>query len=322
MKIAIGFITYNSSSSKYLPDFLESLFKSLENMSRSSYLILARDNSEERLNDNQVYIEEKINKEEKLINFSWSGANIGFSKAYNIMISDAARWGADYFLMINPDVFIRQDAIEKMVSEISRNGELGSLSPKILRWDFDNKAFTDRIDSCGLTVNNSLTFTDIGQGERDSGRFDRARILGPSGAAGLFRMSALEKVKEGGTYLDEDMFMYKEDCDLSYRLFLAGYKSVLVSDAILYHDRSVSAQGGGWSNLLMNRSSKSQAVRSWSFMNQHLLYIKYYNKQSLMGKLHIIIRAGLMFFYALLRERFLLKNYLIIGKKIFKAQKS
>lgn len=315
MKIAVGFITYNSSSSKYLPHFLDSLFKSLEGLSRSSYLILARDNSEERINDNQRYIEKNINKADKLINFTWSGANIGFSKAYNIMISEAARWGADYFLMINPDIFMSSDAIEKMVSEISRNTELGSLSPKILRWDFDNRILTDYIDSCGLSVNSCLTFTDIGQGEKDDGRFDKVHILGPSGAAALFRMSALEKVKEGGTYLDEDMFMYKEDCDLAYRLFLAGYKSALVPDAIIYHDRTAAAQG------LAHRSLKSRQVRSWSFLNQHILYIKYYKQQSLRGKIGILARAGLIFIYVLFRERFLLKNYLIIGKKLADSKK-
>jgi HSP20 family protein len=85
MKIVVAFITYNEASSKYLSYFLDSLFKALENFSPSSYLILARDNSELQNNPNQEYIDNNINKSEKLINFTWSGANLGFAKAYNIM---------------------------------------------------------------------------------------------------------------------------------------------------------------------------------------------------------------------------------------------
>ncbi len=319
MKIVVAFITYNEASSKYLSYFLDSLFKALENFSPSSYLILARDNSELQNNPNQEYIDNNINKSEKLINFTWSGANLGFAKAYNIMISEATRWGADYFLMINPDTVIAPDAINKLISEINRDNSLGSVSPKILRWDFKNKKFTNYIDTCGLSLNPGFVFKDIAQGLQDDGSFDKTTIIGPSGAAALFKISALEKVKEGGHYLDEDMFMYKEDCDLAYRLFCVGYKSSLVPSALIYHDRSASASKPGLMSIFQGRNTKSRAVKSWSFLNQHLLIIKHWRQQSLSSKLQILLRSLALFAYALIFERFLLKNYLTISKKLDKG---
>lgn len=315
MKLAIGVITYNDSSAKYLPDFLGSLLVALNNLELIDWQILVRDNSEQKNNSNPEYFD-GIDKQH--ISFIWSGANLGFAKAYNLMITDAKNWGADYFLMLNPDTFIEPSAILKILAAINNDEKIASVTPKILRWDFENKKFTNYIDSCGLSVSPGLIFKDIGQGRVDDGSFDNSVIIGASGAAALFRMSALEDVKEKTGYLDEEMFMYKEDCDLAYRLFLKGYKSRLVSEAIIYHDRSASVAEPGLRGVLNSRKTKNNLVKSWSFLNQHLLIIKHWHTQNLRSKILILTRLFLMWSYALIFEPFLLKNYLIIKKKIAK----
>lgn len=320
MKIAIGFITYNTDTAKYLPYFLDSLFKSLESWPKSDFLVLARDNSDEPDNYNREYIEDVFNKEEELIKFRWSGENVGFAKSYNVMIDEAIKFEADLFLMINPDVVMTPDVLIKLVAALESDKMLGSVAPKILRWDFANLKLTNQIDTCGLMLSPGLVFTDIGQGLTDNGQFCNISILGPSGAAGLYKISALKAVKEKTGYLDERMFMYKEDCDLAYRLFLSGFSSRLVSDALVYHDRSVSADGKGLLAILKNRSGKSKQVRSWSFLNQHLLFIKFWSKQSISDKLKIIVKLGLFVIYALMKEPFLLKNYPKI-RQYYKEQK-
>jgi len=314
MKLAVGFITYNTDTAKYLPYFLDSLFKSLESLPRDQFLVLARDNSDDRDNYNYDYIKNVFNKNEVLIDFSWSGGNDGFSKSYNIMISQAKEWGAEAFLIINPDTILAPDSLEKLLAALDEDKMLGSVAPKVLNWDFTNQKLTKVIDTCGLTLRPGLIFTDIGQGLIDANQFLNLSILGPSGAAGLYRMTALSKVKEKTGYLDERMFMYKEDCDLAYRLFLLGFSSKLVSEALVYHDRSVSAKGGSLFSVLRNRREKSKQVKSWSFLNQHLLMIKFWSKQDKFSKLKIIIRGLSFSVYALIFEPFLLKNYLKIRK--------
>ncbi len=90
-------------------------------------------------------------------------------------------------------------------------------------------------------------------------------ILGPSGAAGVYRLSGLEKIKVNNQYFDELMFMYKEDCDLDYRLFLAGYKSLYVSEAVIYHDRTVFSRGENDLKVVLNRKSKNKKVKEMVF---------------------------------------------------------
>ncbi|MFZ2310208.1 MAG: glycosyltransferase [Patescibacteria group bacterium] len=316
MKLAIGVITYNDSSIKYLPDFLGSLLEALNGLESVEWQILVRDNSEQENNPNKDYFNNLTSKDH--ISFIWSGANLGFAKAYNLMISDAKEWGADYFLMINPDIFIKPNAILEMLAAINNDQKIASVTPKILRWDFANKKFTNYIDSCGLSIGSGLVFRDIGQGRVDDGSFDKSSIIGASGAAALFRMSALEDIKDDNGYLDEEMFMYKEDCDLAYRLFLKGYKSILVPQAIIYHDRSVSAVSQGLIGSIKSRKDKNKLVKSWSFLNQHLLIIKHWHAQNFKSKILILLRLIPLWGYAIVFEPFLLKNCLIIKKKIAK----
>jgi len=314
MKLAVGFITYNSATAIYLPYFLDSLFKALGAWSSEELRILAIDNSDEADNHNQDYVEEFINNNDALIDFSWSGANLGFSKSYNRMIQKAVSWGADFFLMINPDTVIDPKAINLLVAALEANSNLGSVTPKIKRWDFDKRQLTNYLDSCGLVLGAGLQFSDLGQGELDKGQYDQAEILGPSGAAALFRVSALEAVKEATGYLDERFFMYKEDCDLAYRLSRAGYKSHLVKEALIYHDRTVAVPGGGLKGRVRSRRSRSRKVRSWSFVNEHLLFFKHWSKQSFKDKIFILLKTLKMFIWALIMEPFLLKDYKKINK--------
>lgn len=314
MKIAVGFITYNTDTARYLPYFLDSLFQALNNWSLEDRLVLAVDNSDEPDNYNRQYIEEVINAELPLVDFWWSGANLGFAKSYNRMIAQAQAWGAEFFLMINPDTVINAEAINLLVKALAKETNLGSVAPKVRRWDFENLKLTNYLDTCGLGLAPGLRFRDIGQGVLDGGQFDGASIIGPSGAAALFRMSALEKTKEATGYLDERMFMYKEDCDLAYRLLKGGFSARLVPEALVYHDRTVTGTAHGVLTKIKERRKRSRQVRAWSFTNQHLLYFKHWSQQSLKEKLIITADALKMAIYALFFEQFLFKYYIKIIK--------
>lgn len=305
-KLFIGFITYGESSFKYLPFFLESLFT----QSYKDFSVVALDNSE-NFNKNSDYIIDKYPQ----IKLLKSDKNIGFARAYNKMIGEASKNGADYFLALNPDTLLEKDMLEKMLLFIEKNDSLGSLSPRVMSWDFKNKKKTDIIDTCGIELSSALSFSDIGQGEK---YFEdrKIKILGPSGAVALYRMSALEKVSENGQYFDELMFMYKEDCDLAYRLYLAGFKSDCIKDAVVYHDRTAK-KTGGLMDTFKTRRAKSRKIREWSFLNQHIIYFKYFQKQKVLDKLFVIWSILKIFVFVIIFEQFLLKQYL----KLFKIRK-
>ncbi|MDD4333184.1 MAG: glycosyltransferase family 2 protein [Patescibacteria group bacterium] len=319
-KLIIGFITYGESTAKYLPYFM----RSLDEQTFQDFEILVCDNTEVEENENREYLLKNYTD----IDFEWSGENIGFSRGYNKLIRKAVKLGAEYFLALNIDMILEPGAVKKMVEELDSDAGLGSVNAKVYRWDFKNNVKTLFIDACGIALRGGLRFVGIGQGELDKGQYDNAEILGPDGGAVMYRIDALEKIKispsyvkaseckegECSQYFDELMFMYKEDCDLAYRLFLAGYKSKCVSDAIIYHDRTAAAAGESNLEVALNRKNKSRRVKEWSFLNQHIIFLKYWRLQNRRNKIAILWYAFKMFVFAIFFERYLLKQYLKLWK--------
>ena len=130
----------------------------------------------------------------------------------------------------------------------------------------------------------------------------------------MYRLSALEKIKESNNFFDELMFMYEEDCDLAYRLKLAGYASKCVSQAIIYHDRSASAKGMSNLAVAFNRKNKARWVKEQGFKNKHIIFIKHWRTLKFAGKLQVLWFAFRMFIFALLFEQYQLKQYIVLFK--------
>ncbi len=307
MKLAVAFLCYNESSAPYLPEFLKSLDAALRRL-EAEIFVFAGDNSDRAPFINQELLSRhnlSTSFPVKLLAFD---RNLGFAAAYNRLIVAAKEAGADYFLMINPDMLLAEDMIAKLLSVLSERIDLAAACPKIYRWDFAGKRLTNIIDSCGIGLASGLRFYDLGQGREDDGRYDGMEIIGPSGAAALFRIGALEKIKERGQYFDERFFMYKEDCDLAYRLYRAGQKTALVPGAIAYHDRSSASQENLW-RTWRHWLGRSRLTRSWSFVNQHFIFVKYFRKESLFSRFIVVCRVLFMLLYSLILARFLLNSY-------------
>jgi GT2 family glycosyltransferase len=341
MKLAIGFIAYNNISAKYLPYFLPSLKEAVLRANLKDTLILSFNNSFEKKGirsdrniNNEIVKNFKKDNPSLNLEILEFGENLGFSAAYNKMIAKAKNDGYDYFLVINPDTFLEESSIKEMLKTIEEDNNIASVSPKILVWDFENNNVLNKIDSLGLSLEPGLRFKDIMQGkdDRENNKLEeicKNKIIGPSGAAGLFKIEALEKVailkknnkenkdkkekknkKDKKEYFDERFFMYKEDCDLAYRLFLNGFKCKNNFNSLIFHDRSIGDFSAN--NILTkikNRKKNSKKSRKYSFVNQHLLYIKYFKKQIFKDKIKIILRIFFLFIFSLIFEQFLLKEY-------------
>lgn len=300
-RLVIGIILYEDFTAKYLPYFLQSLKK----QTYQDFELLVFDNGEKEGDKNLAIVNDYYPQ------VKWQGVkkNLGFSRSYNFLIREANDAGAEYFLTINPDIILEPDALELLIGEIDRDDDLGSVCPKIMRWNFAKNQKTNIIDSCGIKLKSGLRFFDLGQGEVDHGQFIEPEILGPSGAAGFYRLSALEKIKENDQYFDELMFMYKEDCDLAYRLKLVGYKSKCITNALVYHDRTAQGKGENDAKVIKARRDKSRQVKEWSFLHQQIIFIKYWYLLDFADKLNAIVYELKMLVFISLFERYLLRQF-------------
>lgn len=343
-KVYIGFIAYNDYTAKYLPYFLPSLRR----QNYENIRIIALDNSATEHQDNARYIRER---HPEIKYDSTGGINLGFGRGFNRMINQARREGADYFLALNPDMIIEPDLVEKLAAALDQDDKIGAAAPMIMKWDFNavsdpeasgleagdswRGSKTDIIDSCGLKITREHSFFDAEQGSRCHTGPDNEEIFGFTGAAVMFNLHALRDVafhpgnisgikadgdlaeagNETEEYFDELMFMYKEDCDLSYRLRLAGWKIVLASKAVAYHDRTAANKGENIWQVAFNRKNKSRQVKKWSYLNHLILLCKIRHLP-----FSAPVRAATIWYqikslvFILLFEQFLLNDLFVLWK--------
>ncbi len=273
-KLTIGILLYFSK--EYLAYFLESLKK----QKGISFEILVLDNSNGESEDISCIKENYPNIK------MFFGNNLGFSKGHNFLIK---KMRGEYYACINPDMIFEEGFFKNIIEKLDKDKNAGFATGKILKWNFEeasseNCGKTNIIDSCGIGITRSHHFFDIGQTEIDEGQFDyKKEVFGASGAAAIYKKEALEDIayhlnNKGKEYFDELFFMYKEDCDLSYRLRWAGWKCLFVSEAKAYHDRTVDKKGSGFLSFIENQKSKSSKIKEWSYINHNILLYKNFSK--------------------------------------------
>lgn len=202
------------------------------------------------------------------------GYNIGFSKGHNFLFEDL---DVDFFQLVNPDLVMTETFVEEMLKPFA-DPKVGAVSGKILRYDFATKKPTNQIDSTGVVISKSGRGRDRGQHEVDSGQYDTdTNIIAVSGAAAMYRKSALEDVKYENQYFDEDFHTYWEDIDLSWRMINRGWKIKYNPMALAFHGRAASSSPGGYKKVFAfikhHRAIKPQ-IKQWNYKNHIFLFIK------------------------------------------------
>lgn len=276
MRLSVHLVTWNGA--KYVPF----LFDSLRAQTFKEWKLFILDNA------SQDGMAEAMKKE--LENFSIpskfieSKENTGFAGGHNRLFQKNK---AEYCLCLNQDMVLEPDCFEKLIKFMDEHTDVAAVSPRLMKWDFVHKIFTDVIDTLGLKVFRSRRVIEKYTGKEWSVikskmhlsfRAERFRgdtaleIFGVSGALPLFRRSALETITfADGTLFDESYHSYKEDVDVAFRLRSAGYRAYTLLDTIAYHDRSAAGpQETGDFAALKNKKAQSSWVKYHSYKN-HLM---------------------------------------------------
>ncbi len=219
--------------------------------------------------------------------------NDGFAKGNNDAIKKALEQGFDYIALFNMDTALESDCLRKMVEAVeskiplpaqagltpfTKGGDIGAVQARLMLYGEKNK-----INSLG----NVTHFLGFGYASRYGEEYKSpeppllkgAEICYPSGAAVLFKAEVLKKV---GLF-DEEFWMYNEDQDLGWRIWLAGFKCILAPEAVVYHKYEFS------------RSIKKYY---WMDRNRILSILKNYHLATLIliFPAFLVMEIGLIFF--------------------------
>ena len=213
--------------------------------------------------------------------------NLGLLKTENNAICSA---NGKYILLLNQDIYLQNDYVEKMIEVMEGDKKIGVASGKILRFCIDENNeinFSKIIDSAGMIFFCDRNVLERGQREEDTEKYEKSEtVFGVTGAAPFYRKQALEDVAVNGEYYDEDFWMYKDDVDLCWRLNLRGWKCQYHPQTLAYHARSaggisvkmrknfVTRRIGYIVHRFIKREGGSAKVRRRDFCNHYLMLVK------------------------------------------------
>jgi len=214
-KVLIVIAVYNGA--QYLRDCLSSLAKIT--YPKDNFKVLAIDDAS--TDDSAEYIKNNWPEIKLIVNKK----NIGFAAGNNLGMQYGLDHNFDYIYLLNQDTVVKPDFLEKAVEIGEKQKEIGAVQSKLLLYQDQEK-----INSIGNEIH-YLGFAFAGGYQLLDQAMVEKEITYPSGACVLLKTSAL---KEVGLF-NEEFFMYHEDTDLGWRMWLSGYKVMLAPDSIVYH---------------------------------------------------------------------------------------
>jgi GT2 family glycosyltransferase len=216
--------------------------------------------------------------------------NIGYAAAANLGIRSV---NADLVLVANADIYLDDDFNQQVLHFFSAHPQTSLLSPLILRFD------RQTIDSAGQIYSPALYPREIGFNQKLAKKRLRAReIFSVCGAATVFSRKALEKLKIGTEFYDEDFFMFWEDFDIGWRANLFGLKTFFVPHAVAYHFRSATLKKTWLSRFSLALSRPAQ-LRYHLLKNRYLTLIKNFRFAQFWWTLPFIVVKDLLWVCAL-----------------------
>ena len=282
--VSIHIVTYNAART------ILACLDAIAEQSRPPEEIIVIDNNS---SDDSASIVEQASRPLRLIR---NNKNTGYSAAHNQAIEMTK---TRFVLLLNPDVVLTPHFLRRMLEAAAVHERIGAVSGKLLRLPPGDESLPGKkniIDSTGMYMTPNQRHLDRGSGEEDRGQYETMEyVFGASGAAPLFRREALEDLRVGGEYFDEDFFCYREDADLAWRAQLFGWRTLYTPRAVAYHARRV---------LPENRRELPRELNMHSVKNRFLLRLKNQTlKAALPFLAPMLFRDLQLLVYVLLFER-------------------
>lgn len=276
MDVSIVMINYNTYD--LTKNAIESILSYTANLQYEIILVdnNSPDNSGEMLND---FFESKII-------YIQSGGNLGTSKAFNMGARIAT---GKYILWLNSDILIKDNFVFDLFDYMEKSLECGICGGNLVNWN-NEPMHSYRLTlpsletvrkSNGLwhKIKNKLTNSDIKNQYNFTGKPLEVGYI--TGADMMIRKSVIDEI--GG--FDEDIFMYAEECEFTFRMKQrTHYKVISVPTATMQHLEGAS----------FGKEAAFNERRFRAMLNGNSIYFeKCYGKSTLIKYLRILSRVYL-----------------------------
>jgi GT2 family glycosyltransferase len=267
---------------------LQMTFETIRSIQKSAmneaYEIIVVDNAS---NDGSTeYLKSQFPK----VAFIENSRNDGFAKANNMGIQKAA---GDYVLLLNSDISLSTDALEKALTYIKQNEKIGVLGIRLVLPNgvLDHtckRGFPTPMSAIYYFLKLHVKYPESKKYGHYTQSFineDETAIV--DAVVGAFMLIPRVVIREVGL-LDESFFMYGEDLDYCFRVHSVGYETVYYPEACAVHHKGAS----GKSFKLTYEFYRAM----WLFYKKH-----YRNVYSFLTTALVRIGIAVMFMFAALK---------------------
>jgi N-acetylglucosaminyl-diphospho-decaprenol L-rhamnosyltransferase len=185
--------------------------------------------------------------------FVKTGGNYGFGGGSN---RGAKIAHGKYLFFLNPDVWLEPNCLEELVRHAEDNG-VKVAGPLVLDYDSDN---VQVMGASGFDLFGGMISTRPGE------NCDRLFAIG------TFYFIERELLQKLGGF-DEELFLYNEETDLSWRAWIAGEPIMLAPSAHIHHQGASSGE-----RAVENRTNETKRF----YANRNQLLVIFKNAQCLL----------------------------------------
>jgi GT2 family glycosyltransferase len=254
--LSVCIVTYQAR------DWLEGCLKSLYENTRTSNLeVIVADNG------STDGIEDMLTRDFPEIHFIGNSTNEGYTRPMNQSLHTAQ---GRYLLQLNPDTVILREALDRLISFMDDNPQIGICSPKVLNRDGTFQRQSRRGEPRPLAmIGYFFKLSKLFPKNKALGEYlleykdenKTAEVIAVSGSCMLIRKEVIDQVG----YLDEQFFAYQEDTDFCLRARQAGWEVYYYPEAEIIH-----YGGRGGSRVEPYRSIIEWHRSYWRLYKKHL----------------------------------------------------
>jgi GT2 family glycosyltransferase len=136
--------------------------------------------------------------------------NLGYAAALNLGVNYSS---GDYILIMNPDVILEKDYLEKALKKMRQDRHIAALGGKTYRYDYNQSGKTAIFDTVGIFAMVDREILSA-RGAQDVGQFENSQeIFSIRNVCGF----------------------YMEDVDVCWRLHLFGWKVMFLPSLVAHH---------------------------------------------------------------------------------------
>lgn len=197
--------------------------------------------------------------------------NIGYTKGVNEGIKASS---GNYVLILNPDIVPMTSSIEKLVSCLVANTDVGLAGPRLLNFDgsCQNSCFRYYTPLTILCRRSPLGRTPLGKKILNKFMMADKKLDEPTetewlmGSAVIISREAIKKVG----LMDEKFFLYMSDVDWARRFWENGFKVVYYPESKMHHYHKRGSKGQfGLLDIFLNKQSRLHLVDALKYFYKY-----------------------------------------------------